>query len=429
MNSTYILAICSLFILSSCNTSSKKVTDASDYNRYLELADNKNMTDAQKDFDFWTTKSEEAYNPYSYSSQIANTYSTMFAATGKIDYLKLAEKNLIALNDANNYKSSGALKSLAANYVSQHKFKEALQLLTKAELNADNLEGTQKMLFDVHLELGNYELAKTYLEGFENMSDFDYLIRLAKWSDHQGNLDAAITYMEKAKAVAESSNLKGVKQWAYTNLADFYGHAGRINDSYNHFLMALELDPNDAYAKKGIAWVIYSHEKNPDEALRILNTVTKDYYAPDYFLLKAQIYEFKGDMAAKEAQLTLYNTAVKNEAYGDMYNQYNVQLYTQENHKLQEAIAIAKIEVDNRPTPHSYGLLAWSYFKNGQVQEALFLTKRYVLDHTSEPMALYHSAEILKAAGDLKKVKEIKPDLVASAYELGPLMAKKISQL
>src|SRR5690606_18953473 len=126
------------------------------------------------------------------------------------------------------------------------------------------------------------------------MSDFDYLIRLAKWSDHQGNLDAAIIYLEKAKTTAESSNMKGIKQWAYTNLADFYGHAGRIHDSYNHYLKALELDPNDAYAKKGIAWIVYSYEKNPDEALRILNSVMKDYLAPDYYLLKSQIYEFKG---------------------------------------------------------------------------------------------------------------------------------------
>lgn len=429
MNSHYILSLCTLIIVSSCTTSSKEVTKASDYDSYLNLTENKSIRDAQKDYDFWSAKSADAHNPYSYASQIANSQSALFAASGNVDYLKSAEAHLVQLNDFNNYSVSGPMKSLAANYISQHKFKEALVLLNKAEINGDNLEGTQKMLFDVHLELGNYQLAKTYLEGFENMSDFDYLIRLSKWSDHQGNLDAAIKYMEKAKTIAESSNMDGVKQWSYTNLADFYGHAGRIEDSYQHFLKALELDPNDAYAKKGIAWIVYSHEKNPDEALRILNSVMKDYHAPDYYLLKSQIYEFKGDMLAKNEQLELYHNAVKNEAYGDMYNQYNVQLYTQENENLKEAIAIAKTEIENRPTPHSYDLLAWSYFKNGQLEEALNLTKNHVLGHTSEPMALYHSAEILKASGNLDKVKELKPDLLGSAYELGPLMAEKVSQL
>lgn len=429
MNSKYILAFCFLVILSSCTNSSQKVSNISDYNLYLDRAENETWSNAQKDYDFWNKKLEDAANQYSYLSKIAHSNAAMFASTGKIDYLKSAESNLLKLNEVRNYQSSGPLKSLAANYISQHKFKDALQLLEKAAINGDNLKGTQKMLFDVHLELGNYKLAKAYLEKFENMSDFDYLIRLSKWSDHQGNLDAAIEYMEKAKAIAESSNLKGIKQWSYTNLADFYGHAGRIEDSYKHFLKALELDPNDAYAKKGIAWIVYSHEKNPDEALRILDAVMKDYMAPDYYLLKSQIYEFKGDMAAKNEQLELYNSAVKNASYGDMYNHYNVQLYTQENQNLTEAIAIAKKEIENRPTPHSYDLLAWSYFKNGQLQEALDLTNNKVLGRTSEPMALYHSAEILKAAGNLQKVKELKPDLMASDYELGPLMAVKVSQL
>ncbi|WP_317127986.1 hypothetical protein [Gelidibacter gilvus] len=155
----------------------------------------------------------------------------------------------------------------------------------------------------------------------------------------------------------------------------------------------------------------------------------KDYHAPDYYLLKSQIYEFKGDMAAKNEQLKLYINAVKNRDYGDMYNQYNVQLYTHENQNLEAAIAISKIEIENRPTAHSYDLLAWSYFKNGALQEALSLTRNHVLGYTSEPVALYHSAEILKAAGELEEVKALKPDLMASAYELGPIMAEKVSQL
>ena len=56
----------------------------------------------------------------------------------------------------------------------------------------------------------------------------------------------------------------------------------------------------DAYAKKGIAWIVYSYEKNPDEALRILNSVTNTFFAPDYYLLKADIFEYKGDLPIYE---------------------------------------------------------------------------------------------------------------------------------
>lgn len=429
MNSKYILALCTLLLLSSCNTDKKQVTNSNDYNNYLGLAENKTMYQAESNMEFWTGKLEKSPNQFPYRSKIASSYAHMFAATGNIEYLKKAEAKLIEVNEITQYKSPGSLMALANNYISQHKFKEALELLTKAELIGDELNSVQKMIFDVQLELGNTDMAKVYLEKFENMSDFDYLIRLAKWSDHQGNLDAAIKYLEKAQLVAESSKQKGIMHWTYSNLADFYGHAGRIEDSYNYYLKALEIDPNDAYSKKGIAWIAYSYENNPDEALRILNSITESYKAPDYYLLKAEIYEFKGDNASKNEQLKLYKEAVKNESYGAMYNAYNVLLYTDENENLEEAIAIAKEEVNNRPTPHSYELLAWSYYKLGNVQEAVNIVDAHVVGHTFEPMALYHSAEIYKAAGMVEKANELKKDIIESSYELGPIVAEKVSKI
>ncbi|MGJ8592374.1 MAG: tetratricopeptide repeat protein [Aquaticitalea sp.] len=429
MNSKYILAFCTLLLLSSCETKTEQITNSADYNNYLELAENKTLQIAESNKEFWTDRLADHPGQYSDLSKTASSYSHLFAVTGDIAYLKLAEADLLRLNEVGNYKNSGALMSLAGNYISQHKFKESLELLSKAELIGDHMSDINKMLFDVNLELGDNDMAKVYLEKIENMGDFDYLIRLAKWSDHQGNLDAAIKYLEKAQTIAESSKQIEIIHWTYTNLGDFYGHAGRIDDSYQMYLKALEIDPNDAYSKKGIAWIVYSYEKNADEALRILNTVTKTYKAPDYHLLKAEIYEYKGDEASKEKELKLYKEAVENEAYGAMYNKYNVLLYTDENQNLQEAIDIAKNEVKQRPTAQSYDLLAWSYFNNGDIDKALQIVKGHVVGHTSEPMALYHSAEIYKAAGDDTKADDLKREISESSYELGPIISEKVSKI
>ncbi len=429
MNSKYILAVCTLLLISSCTTSQKKITNTNDYNNYLELATNEPLQKAKDENKFWKDKYKVHPEQSSYLGKIAASYSHLFAITGEISYLKDAEADYLKANEKANYSRPGLLKALAANYISQHKFKEALVLAKKAELIGDGLESTQKMIFDIQLELGNYDLAKTYLDKFVNMSDFDYLIRLAKWNDHQGHLDAAIKYLEKARAIAESSKLNGAKLWIYTNLADFYGHAGNIKASYNHYLKALAIDPSDAYAKKGIAWIVYSYEKNPDEALRILNSVSKTNKTPSYNLIKSQIADFKGDKVLKENELKLYQAEVKNPSYGNMYNKYNVLLYTNENQNLQEAITISKTEVKNRPTPESYDLLAWSYFANGNIQEAYRIASNHVENKTFHPEALYHIAEIYKANGDLDKAKEIKKELSANLYELGPVLAQKIGKL
>ncbi|MGB5667215.1 MAG: cell surface protein, partial [Maribacter sp.] len=282
MKITNVLPMLLFFLMfSSCNESARRVTNPEDYNVYLETKVNTSEVSAKKEFAFWEEKLEKAPNQFPYLGKMASANSQLFGATGAIQYLIEAENNLKAANKKTNYNNASYLRALARNYISQHRFKEALELLKKAEANGENLENTQKMLFDVYLELGNYAQAESYLKEFKSFSDFDYLIRLSKWSDHQGNLDAAIKYMEKATTIAESSNINSLKQWSYTNLADFYGHANRIQESYDHYLKALELDPNDAYAKKGISWIVYSYERNPEEALRILDSITKQHKSPD----------------------------------------------------------------------------------------------------------------------------------------------------
>ena len=413
-----------LVVMYSCD---KKITKSEDYNTYLNTKID--STELMQSAQFWTGKLKNGPNQFPYLAKRASAYTQIFNTTGNISYLIKAEEDLVKAIEMTGGKQASYLKILASNYISQHRFKEALELLKEAEENGENLIGTKKMLFDVYLELGNYLKAESYLFQIKNTSDFDYLIGLAKWQDHNGNLEKAIENMEAAAKIAESSNLKSNKQWSYTNLADFYGHAGEIEKSYQYYLKALELDTNDAHAKRGIAWIAYSYEKNPEEALRILNHVTSYYEAPDYNLLKAEIAEFKSDDKLKENALKDYQKAVTNELYGDMYNKYNVLLLSEDLKRREEAITIALEEVENRPTPESYDLLAWSYFKQGDVEKAYAIVVKYIEGQTFEPEALYHMAEIYKAVGEKDKVKPLKEELITSLYELGPTMKRKVKQL
>jgi hypothetical protein len=48
--------------------------------------------------------------------------------------------------------------------------------------------------------------------------------------------------MEKAKDTAEKEDNRTLKIWSYSNLR-FYGHAGRIQESYDSYLKTLAIDP------------------------------------------------------------------------------------------------------------------------------------------------------------------------------------------
>jgi hypothetical protein len=55
------------------------------------------------------------------------------------------------------------------------------------------------------MELGNFAEAESNLNALKDMNDYDYLIRLAKWNDHKGDLKTAITLWKRDIAEKEDN--------------------------------------------------------------------------------------------------------------------------------------------------------------------------------------------------------------------------------
>ena len=416
-------------LVTSCAKQSGKVTNAEDYNKYLTNPVNQAAVFAKAEIVFWQAKYDKAPNQVSYLGIIASNYSKLFEITGNIDYLKKAETLLLQSNETYEYSSVGTIRALARNYISQHRFKEALVLANKAKAIGEGMNETNKLLFDVQMELGNYAAADLNLKQLTDKNDFDYLIRIAKWNDHIGDLKTTIVFMKKAQKNAETYNNKYLKTWVYSNLGDFNGHDGNIEESYGYYLKTLALDPNNSYALKGIAWIAFSHEKDTKEANRIIDIISKKHNSPDFYLLKAQIAEYENKQVVKKENLNKYMEMVQNTNYGAMYNSYNVILFAQEKNTSSKALEIAKVEVEHRPTPVSYDLLAWSYYNLGDIQKALEIEQQYVEGKSFEPKLNYHLATIYKANNQLNKVIPIKEELLKSAFELGPNLERKVNEL
>lgn len=420
----FTICICFLF---ACQE--KQITHPKAYNTYLQHQDTSRKDLNTQHLQFWNTRIQQDSIQIIALGKSAQEYTELFETTGTIESLKKAELALQKAVDNAHIAKDVYLRALAKNLISQHRFKEALYALAKAEKFHPNKRATQLMQFDVAMELGNYDNAQEYLNKLTDFSDFNYLIRLAKWKDYKGDLDATIHYMERAKSIAEYSNNEALKLWTYTNLADYYGHAGRIKDSYQHYLKSLAIDAGNAYAKKGIAWITYSHEKNPTEALRILEAIQKQHQSPDYFLLKAEIAEYQNDLTAKQKNIDAYFEIVQNPNYGAMYNTHTAEILLGEKERYDEALEIAQKEVANRPTPQSYDLLAYVYQQKGAYKKALEIAETYVANKTYEPLAQYHLAEIYKANGLNDLVKSIRKELLEASYELGPVTTNAIKNL
>ena len=426
---TLVIFIASLCFFSSCGNKTQTVIHPNDYNSYLNNKEDKSLENAKKEITFWQKKFDAAPNQYSYLSQISSNYSKLYEITGNIDDLIKAEQLLLDSNESLKYTSVESIRLLARNYISQHRFKEALVLANKALVIGEGIDETQKLLFDIHLELGNYVAAENVLKEISKKNDFDYLTRIARWSDHKGNLGTAISFMEKASKVAEYNNDNYLKIVSYSNLANLNGRAGKIKESYNYYLKTLAIQPSNYYALKGIAWIAFSNEKNTKEANRIIDIIIKKHNSPDLYLLKSEIAKYEKNNNAEQENLKTYFALLQNKNYGAMYNKYNALIYSDEKTTANKALEIAKIEVNQRPTPESYDLLAWAYYNLGYEKKALEISQKYVAGKSFDPMLNYHLATIYKSNTLLEKVKTIKEELINSSFELGPTLTNKILKL
>lgn len=425
----FILLVLSTFLIS-CNLKEEveSITKVVDYEKYLKTDQNSTLKSAENERDFWSKRLDVDSTGIGDLGPLAGAYGRIFEANGKIENLKKAETLYKrAITVAAPSLKDAYIRALSHNYISQHKFKEANQLLEESYAGHSNKHATELMLFDSYMEIGEYEKAKTILEKLKNEGDYNYLIRISKWSDHNGDLDAAIRYLERARDIAESRDSKPLKIWTYSNIADYYGHDGNIKASYNHFLKTLELQPDNAYAKKGIAWIIYSKERNTEEANRIMDSLLVNHDIPDYYLLKSEFAAYDGDQEASKKYLQKFVERAENPAYGGMYNAYLIGALVDTNPE--KALEIAQREIKNRATPETYHLLALAQLKNGMHKEALRTIENHVEGKTSEPMALLHSAMVYKANKLNNKVAPLKEELMGASFEIGPLLTEEVEAL
>ncbi|KAA1242861.1 lipopolysaccharide assembly protein LapB [Aquimarina sp. RZ0] len=428
MRTLAVLQMIVVFCLISCQNP-EDITNPDDYNIYFrkESLQTDNIRSRIK---IWNQFIKEDSLQIVEIKNIASEYTQLFEATAEIVYLKKAEQALLKTLKFGGLRKENILLDLARNYISQHRFKDAKSAAAEAYKIYPN-RFSKLVLFDACMELGDFIEAETYLTDKEviNQNDFDFLIRFAKWNDHLGNMSATIRNMEKATLIAEDSKNKKLIKWSYTNLATYYGHAGKIKKSYNYFLKALKIDHSNAFAKKGIAWIIYSYEHNPEEALRIMNIVTETHKVPDYYLFMAEISKFQKNKKDQTLFLKQYKETVKDQRYGTMYNIHNALILSEEYKNFANALQISEVEIAERSIPQIYSLKAYILNLSGRHKEALEIIKKQVVNQTFEPMAMYYTAEVYKSNNLLTELAAIKKELNESSYELGPVISQRILAL
>lgn len=377
------------------------------------------------ELNFWAKKLDNDPNCTPCKLKLASELSAQFKESFEIQYLLEADSLLKSELDSKLGLTS-IYQALSVNAISQHKFPEAKEYALKALELGEKKDRSYFLLFDAAMELGDFYNAVLYLKKHDNKSTFNYLIRASKLEDKYGNLNKAIELMEQAaKKVDHDPKLYS---WSLSNLADMYGHAGRVEKSYASYLKVLEIDPSHSHSQKGLAWIAYSNDGNTEAAKGIINKLMTRTKNPQLLLELAEIAEYEGDSLKCQLLKRKYYAEVSRPEYGNMYNKYLILLDAEKLETTNRAIQRAKAELKLRRTPEVYDLLAWSLLKNRQINEALKVATENVVGNSEEPEVLYHLGMIFKANQMHKEGNSYLRQALESSFELGPLMSHEIEQ-
>jgi tetratricopeptide (TPR) repeat protein len=418
-----LLFVFTILICASCD-SNHTITDPRDYDKYLSYSMSTSIDPVVKEMKFWSDRLKENARDEIAMSKVAGLYAARFKISGDVRDLQLSDSLYQSMLKTKAAGSVEIYHSLATNAITQHKFPLAKDYIEKAIALKDKKAASLMILTDVSLEIGDYATARRTLQQFKNKNSFAYLVREVKLKDHEGDLESAITSMERAY-----NRIKGNEeqaQWALSNLADMYGHAGRLEDAYETYLKALEINPKDDYSLKGIAWIALSYDHNTRESKRIINILASRKKMPELHLLLAEVASFEGNEHEKIAQLKMFKSLVSRPAYKNMYYKYLAVIEAEDFNDPGATVEIAKAEIANRPTPQSFDLLAWGLYHQGKYSQALDVASRNVEGQTFEPDAYYHLGMIYLANGDRRKSKQYLEAALKSEFELGPSLTREI---
>jgi tetratricopeptide (TPR) repeat protein len=402
------------------------IVNSADYEAFLTKKHLQKATEIlNEQLQFWEAKLAAEPGNFVFQKKLAGLYAADFKTTGNVASLHRSDSLLRNVNTRIPGQVA-VLQSLAANAITRHAFREAEAYMTAAFETGEKKFINSLMLTDVKLERGDFFGANYLLEDVASTSHFDYLIRRVKILDQQGDLEAAIETMETAAELARSSGNETTINWALSNLADMYGHDGRIEKSYRTYLEALSFNPAGLHSLKGIAWIAFSYDKNTAEARRILGFLQSVHPVPDYDLLLSEIAFFENKTAEAEAFEQSFIAKASDPAYGNMYKSYLCELMSEKTELAPDALAIAQAEIEERPHPMSYSLLAWASFQDGKKDEAVDILKKHVMEQTEEPVALYHSGVILKETGHEQEARKYLEAALDASFELGPVLKGEI---
>lgn len=290
-----------------------------------------------------------------------------------------------------------ARRMLAATYLSQHRFREALaQAETCRQVHRDDawLEGA---IGDAHLELGEYPDA---FDAFDRMVTLKpnaaSYARASYARELQGDLPAAVKFMRMA---AESTGPQDPESlaWHYAQLGHLYLELGKTDDADREFRHADYAFPGHPFARTGLARVAAARGHYAD-ALTLVQAADGQLPVAADLALAGDLLAALGRTDEAERNYRLAEAAWQSDSPEPSRL---ARFLAERGRRPADAVQIAEQASTSRHDIFTEDALAWAYFQAGQIDRARTAIALALRTGSRDRILRYHAAAIAQAAGDL----------------------------
>jgi tetratricopeptide (TPR) repeat protein len=309
--------------------------------------------------------------------------------SGNAGLAKEAERVLLAVlaKDSERY---DARRMLAATYLSQHRFAEALREAQRCQAIRTDDAWVWGVIGDAHIERGEYDRA---FDAFDRMAAIKptaaAYARVSYARELQGDLPGALQTMQMAAEATSAHDAESLA-WHRAQLGQLHLEMGQLADARREFLYAGHAFPGHPFAQAGLARVAEA-KGDPRGALDIVMAMLKTSPTPADLAYAGDLMAKLGQVKAAEQQYRLAEAAWRTDAPEPSRL---ARFLAEHGRRLDEAIAIGEKARIDRNDIFTADALAWAYFQTGQIEKAKAMIDLALRTGTRDHVIRAHAAKI-----------------------------------
>jgi tetratricopeptide (TPR) repeat protein len=289
-----------------------------------------------------------------------------------------------------------AKRMLGAAYLSQHRFRDALDIGMRARDQRPDDAWNYGIIGDAYLELGQYEKA---FDAFDTMvakrpSPAAYA-RIAYARELQGNFEGALQAMQMAME-STSAHDPEAQAWYASQVGELYLRMAKLEQADREYRRASFIFPNYPLAVIGQGKVKAARGDHDGALAMYLDQMKRT----PTFELAARIGDVYGQRHNRAAADRYYQIAEDLAGPDLIQTEAALALFLAEHgRRMDDAVKMAEAVAATRQDIFTDDALAWAYYRAGRLDDALAASRRALRTGSRDSKILAHASEIREAAG------------------------------